>query len=318
MLLDRVADQVLDLDAGHFGSDGRGGRLAGVTTGGYTAVLAARADAHRRWVSAFGEQQEEMNKLRVAAATTARQVAHDRPPRDNDKFIYHAKGEKVARTVRRRVDDAERRLHQLERERVPKPPTPLSFTGALAPSPGATVSVRALDVPGRLGLDRLDVRAGERLLVTGANGSGKSTLLKTLAGRLGPGHRVSGHVAVHARRVGYLPQEVTFREGRRKAGEVYAAATGEPVPLRRLGLLHPRDLERPVDELSVGQRRRLALAVLVARRPDLVLLDEPTNHISLALAEELEDALQRSVGTVVVASHDRWLRSRWSGSVLAL
>jgi macrolide transport system ATP-binding/permease protein len=70
--------------------------------------------------------------------------------------------------------------------------------------------------------------------------------------------------------------------------------------------------------LSVGQQRRLALAILVAREPDLLLLDEPTNHISLTLAEELEDALQRSAGTVIVASHDRWLRNRWEGSVLAL
>jgi macrolide transport system ATP-binding/permease protein len=70
--------------------------------------------------------------------------------------------------------------------------------------------------------------------------------------------------------------------------------------------------------LSLGQQRRLALAVIVARAPDLLLLDEPTNHISLALAEELEEALQRSAGAVVVASHDRWLRRRWEGSRLAL
>ena len=71
-------------------------------------------------------------------------------------------------------------------------------------------------------------------------------------------------------------------------------------------------------ELSLGQQRRLALAVLVARRPDLVLLDEPTNHIPLTLAEELEEALQRSAGTVLVASHDRWLRQRWDGPTLHL
>jgi macrolide transport system ATP-binding/permease protein len=58
--------------------------------------------------------------------------------------------------------------------------------------------------------------------------------------------------------------------------------------------------------------------VLVAQRPDLLLLDEPTNHISLALAEELEESLQRSTGTVVIASHDRWLRGRWEGQTLAL
>jgi macrolide transport system ATP-binding/permease protein len=73
-----------------------------------------------------------------------------------------------------------------------------------------------------------------------------------------------------------------------------------------------------VGVLSTGQQRRLALAILVARQPDLLLLDEPTNHISLSLAEELEDALGRSAGTVVVATHDRWLRGRWADAVLAL
>jgi macrolide transport system ATP-binding/permease protein len=47
-------------------------------------------------------------------------------------------------------------------------------------------------------------------------------------------------------------------------------------------------------------------------------LDEPTNHISLTLASDIEEALGRSVGTVVVASHDRWLRQRWTGPVVAL
>ena len=318
VFLDRVADQVLDLDAGHFGTDGRGGRVSGLTRGGYSALLADRSAARRRWEEAFAEQQDEIERLRRVAATSARQVGHDRPPRDGDKFIHHFKGENVARTVKRRVADAERRLELLQREPVPKPPVPLSFTGSLAPLAGASVEVRDLVVPGRLSLARLDVPPGDRLLVTGANGCGKSTLLKTLAGRLGSAHAVSGHVTVHARRIGYLPQEVTFRNPSRSATEVYAEATGEPVPLHRLGLLPSRELHRPVGELSLGQQRRLALAMLVASRPDLVLLDEPTNHISLALADELEEALQRSVGTVVVASHDRWLRSRWTGTTLAL
>ena len=70
--------------------------------------------------------------------------------------------------------------------------------------------------------------------------------------------------------------------------------------------------------LSVGQQRRLALAILVAGEPDLLLLDEPTNHISLVLATELEEALGRTPGTVLIASHDRWLRDRWTGRTLHL
>lgn len=103
---------------------------------------------------------------------------------------------------------------------------------------------------------------------------------------------------------------------------VYEAALGErraeSVPLVGLGLIAPRDLDRPVGALSVGQQRRLALALILARPPHLFLLDEPTNHLSLALATELEEALGGYPGAVVVASHDRWLRARWDGEEIAL
>jgi macrolide transport system ATP-binding/permease protein len=311
VLLDTVATSVLDLDP-HRG--GPGGQRHRTSTGGYTGYLAARAADRLRWEDAFAAQEEERARLRRTAATSARQVAHGRPARDNDKFIHRFKGANVERTVSRRIRDAERRLELLERELVPKPPRPLRFEGELAPTPGGSVHVRSLVVPGRVRVDRLDVAPGERLLLTGRNGSGKSTLLKVLAGRVDD---VQGTVAVRASRVGYLPQEVRFRDPGATAASTYSARP-PPVALRDLGLLHPRDAGRPVGELSLGQQRRLALALLVVRRPDLVLLDEPTNHLSLALASELEEALQRSVGTVLVASHDRWLRRRWSGPELAL
>ena len=312
--LENVAAQVLDLDPSHFGTDGRGGNRF---SGGYTDYLADKRAARHRWETAFLDQQEELNGLRVAAATTARRVAHNRPPRDNDKFIYFGKGQKVARTISRRVKDTEKRIEVIERDRVPKPPKPLSFRGLLAPvvRPGRVVQVRDLVVEGRVRLPLLDVGGGDHLLVTGANGSGKSTLLKVLAGLVKPS---SGTATMSAGKVGYLPQDVTFSRPDRTPHQVYDGLTGSPVPLGDLGLLHPRDLGRPVGALSLGQQRRLALAVLVAQRPDLLLLDEPTNHISLALAEELEESLQRSPGTVVVASHDRWLRSRWEGTTVRL
>ena len=318
--LDRVCAAVVDLDPSHFGVDGRGGTRF---SGGYSAYLAAKREARRRWQEAFEAQQDELDELREAARTTARNVAHNRAPRDNDKYIYSFKGGNVARTVSRRVRDAERRIEVLERDRIPKPPKEISFRGTLAPAGnrnGTAVFVRDLEVPGRVRVPRLDVPTGTALLVTGANGSGKSTLLKVLAGEIAP---TSGQVDVSARRVGHLPQDVTFSRSDLTPHQVYDAATGRAAgdrapALGELGLLHPRELSRPVGVLSEGQRRRLALAVLVARGPDLLLLDEPTNHISLALAEELEESLQRSPGTVVVASHDRWLRARWDGEQLAL
>ncbi|HET8642621.1 MAG TPA: ATP-binding cassette domain-containing protein, partial [Pseudonocardiaceae bacterium] len=121
--------------------------------------------------------------------------------------------------------------------------------------------------------------------------------------------------------VGLLEQDTTFPVPRRSARQVYADQLGglaETVPLADLGLLRASELDRPVGELSVGQRRRLALALLVAHNPNVLLLDEPTNHISLTLADELEEALRTSPGTVVVATHDRWQRRHWPGSHLRL
>ena len=312
--LDAVCAAVVDLDPAHLGVDGAGGNRF---TGGYTAYLSAKRDARRRWQEAFEAQQDELDALRRSAATTSRQVAHDRAPRDGDKFIHHFKGQNVARTLSRRVSNTERRIEVIERDRIPRPPRPFGFRGVLTPAgptTGPVVSARDLEVAGRLHVPRIDVPAGSRLLVTGPNGSGKSTLLKVVAGDLA---RTAGTLTVSARRVAHLPQDVVFARPERTAAQVYRA-TGSAVPLGDLGLLHPREASRPVGLLSTGQQRRLGLALLVARRPDLLLLDEPTNHISLALADELEESLRRSPGTVLVASHDRWLRRRWDDPVLAL
>ena len=316
VLLDDVCTDLVDLDPTAFGTDGQGGRRFG---GGWSDYVASREDARRRWEETYADQQDELDRLRAGTKIGTAQIAHNRGPTDNDKFIYKAKGAKVESTLSRRKRDARRRLDSAERDQMRKPPKPLVFRHRLAEETdsGRLVQVRGLVVSGRLCLDRLDVEAGEHLLVTGANGSGKSTLLGVLAGRLTP---TVGSVSVGGR-VAELAQDVTFPDRARRAADVYADAVAglEDAPaLRDLGLVHPRDHHRPVGLLSVGQRRRLGLAVAVAQGPDLMLLDEPTNHLSPALAGEIEEALGRSPGAVVVASHDRWLRRRWEGSVHAL
>ncbi|MET9919591.1 ABC-F family ATP-binding cassette domain-containing protein [Streptomyces sp. NPDC006435] len=183
----------------------------------------------------------------------------------------------------------------------------------------ALVSLRGVNVPGRLSVGRLDVLTAERLLVTGGNGTGKSTLLSVLAGRLaaeGDVRRRQGTT------VGLLTQDTVFERPDRTVRDTYELSLGaeraEAVPLKSLGLMHETDLGKPVGLLSVGQRRRLALALLVARPPELLLLDEPTNHLSPRLCDELEDALGPGPGAIVLASHDRWLRRRWQGRELRL
>ncbi|CAN5578272.1 hypothetical protein BH23ACT6_BH23ACT6_06240 [soil metagenome] len=71
--------------------------------------------------------------------------------------------------------------------------------------------------------------------------------------------------------------------------------------------------DRHTKRLSGGQRARLSLAWVLLSAPDVLLLDEPTNHLSLALATQLEGAIGDYLGTVLLASHDRWLRHIWAG-----
>ncbi|TWE10159.1 ABC-F family ATP-binding cassette domain-containing protein [Rudaeicoccus suwonensis] len=306
VFLNAVCHRIVDLDPSHFGTDGAGGQSF---SGDFTDYLAAKVAARRRWSEAFEAQREELNELRAATRTTNLDIAHNRAPRDNDKFIHFSKGSRVQATVSRRRRNADQRIAAILRDEIPKPPAPLRFSGAFERQPTAYVSVRDVVVAGRVSCSRLDVTAGEHLLITGPNGCGKSTLLDVLAGRLDP---AQGIVQRRARAVGLLTQAVGIPDLSATPQQLYDAATPRE-PLRSLGLLHPRDHNRPVGELSLGQQRRVELALLLARQPDLLLLDEPTNHLSLTLVDELEAALTRTPVTVVVASHDRWLRGTWTG-----
>ncbi|MEU5286262.1 ABC-F family ATP-binding cassette domain-containing protein [Streptomyces sp. NPDC020755] len=181
------------------------------------------------------------------------------------------------------------------------------------------VELDAVSVGDRLRLPSLRVGSGARLLVTGENGAGKTTLLRVLAGDLTP----DAGTVIRRARIGYLPQELPARPTRRTLLATFAAGRpGFPDEyadeLLALGLFRPEDLDVPVASLSVGQQRRLALARLVTRPADLLVLDEPTNHIALSLVEELEEALDQYRGAVVVVSHDRSFRARFTGDVLEL
>ncbi len=326
-LLDEVATELVDLDPSRRAATGEnGGGQAVRYGGGFSDYLAEKGREHERWVRAYELEQRELGQLRETVHVTARALGNpDRRVRDNDKTVRNFKAASVEVAVSRRVRDAERRLAELEAAQVAPPPEPLRFAG-LPPGAAALetaeplVALEAAAVHRRLAPVTLALRVGDRMLVTGPNGSGKSTLLGVLAAGIpiDAGRRTARPRV----RIGVLAQDTRLDEPHRTPCELYAAALGagraEAVPLASLGLLGPRDLDRPAGALSVGQQRRLALAIVLGRPPHVLLLDEPTNHLSLRLATELDDALGTHPGAVVVASHDRWLRRRWSGRELAL
>jgi len=293
--------------------------------GTYTEYLAEKAAERRRWEAQYATEQQELRYLDNSVAVTAREIENDKPRRDNDKMQFDFRTGKVQKQVSRRVRNAQGRLDELQQNQVAPPAKVLAFSGIPHGShalddESALLKLRGTHVAGRLHIDKLAIEATSSILVTGANGAGKSTLLGVLAGTV----RADGG-SVHRRkglRVALLEQDVRFTDPTRSPRAIYERTVGERraelVPLAGLGLLASRDLDRPTGTLSIGQQRRLALALIIARPPHVFLLDEPTNHLSLDLATELEDALGTYPGAVIVASHDRWLRRRWAGSTLPL
>ncbi|MGW4164588.1 ABC-F family ATP-binding cassette domain-containing protein [Streptomyces sp. NPDC004788] len=314
--LDAVCTDLIDLDPAMDGPVRYGGN--------YSAYLSYKYAERERWERRYAEEQEELDELRQAVGVTAHRVAPDRGRTDNEKMGYGHRAGRVQNQIARRVRNATRRLEELERTRVAEPPLPLRFAaGELAAraeeGSQPLVALRDVRVPGRLTLAGLEVAATERLLVTGGNGAGKSTLLAVLAGGLAAEGEVRRQRGLT---VGLLTQDTVFERPGRTVRDTYELSLGsaraEKVPLVSLGLMHEADLDKRVGQLSVGQRRRLALALLVARPPQLLLLDEPTNHLSPRLCDELEEALGSGPGAIVIASHDRWLRRRWQGREIRL
>ncbi|GAB3584760.1 ABC-F family ATP-binding cassette domain-containing protein [Leifsonia lichenia] len=311
--LDAVATGLLDLDPSRSGTT--------VFGGNYSAYLAAKADERERWEKQFADEQDELKALKFAVDVTARGIAWSGKVRDNDKFAKSFKGGALDKQISRRIKNASGRLDELTEAQVRKPPAILSFSGiptgsqALNEEAGTLVQVSDARIPDRLDIASFRVEPQSRILITGHNGAGKSTLLSALAG-LQPVD--SGAVTRRkGLRVGLLEQDVRFADPAASPRRIYEERLGErraeAVPLTGLGLVAPRDVDRPVGALSIGQQRRLALALILAKPPHVFLLDEPTNHLSLSLATELEEALGAYPGAVVVASHDRWLRSAWRG-----
>ncbi|WP_062200812.1 ABC-F family ATP-binding cassette domain-containing protein [Demequina salsinemoris] len=349
--LDDVATVLVDLDPAPVPhavasavDDGGPGSGVGATRfgGSFTEYLADRAATRERWERRYRDEQSEIRRLR-AGVRDSHQVGHtDWKPRSEGHITKKFYADRNATVVARRVNDARSRLDDLEGRQIRKPPAMLAFGGLDAgtmrrrptSTSGPAVVASSVAVAGRLNPVSLAVAPGAHLLITGANGSGKSTLLAVLAGLLSPTH---GSCSLGpGLSVGLLTQDPRIRDPERRgpgltARQAYADATGlgtarnpsaapspSIVPLSTFGLLPGRDESRPVRSLSVGQQRRLALATVLADPPDVLLLDEPTNHLSLALVTALEEAIPTYPGTVIVASHDRWLRERWQGARLDL
>src|SRR6056297_1052204 len=161
----------------------------------------------------------------------------------------------------------------------------------------------------------LAVHTGDRVALVGRNGSGKSTLMKVMAGLVEPDR--GDRVVPTGISVGYMEQEPDLT-GYETLGDFAASSLAESEMYRveRASEGLKFDPDRPVATASGGERRRAALAKLMAEAPDLMLLDEPTNHLDIEAIAWLEDELKTTRKGFVLISHDRRFLSELTRATL--
>lgn len=254
----------------------------------------------------YRRRKEEDFHHRVKAYKTQRAKI-----REVEEFIARNRARKDrARQVQSRL----KMLEKMEKLTEPVSPRELVFSFPQPERSGSQV-LHLVGISLSFGAHRvfdgvdLVLNRGDKVAVVGVNGMGKSTLLKIAAGVLPPdcGERKTGHNVS----VGYFAQHQleALRPERTVLEEIYTVVRGESLAQVRslLGafLFTGSDVEKKVSLLSGGEKSRLALAKLMIRPANLLIMDEPTSHLDIASREVLELALSRYSGTLLFSSHDR-------------
>lgn len=291
MFLDRIVGIVYEIEYG-------------VTTrykGNYTAFLAQKQQAYDKALKDAKWKSAEIDRLRKLV----------------ERFRYKATKAAMAQSKLKEIE----RLGTVE---TPRRFDTSTFASSFQPeyeSVRDALFVKDLvfgyDKP--LGEISLAVERGQKIGVIGSNGTGKSTLLKTITGLIPP---LSGDVRFGVKtRVGYFDQTIAATKSELSVLEDFRAEFPElnDGEIRKtLGgfLLSGDDVFKCVKDLSGGEKVRLALSKIFRRRPNFLILDEPTNHMDIIGKETLEKLLMDFSGTVIVVSHDRYLINRVAKSLI--
>ena len=295
------------------------------------AVLELDAGRSTYFSGPWHEWRREKTARLHAASRTAERVGRDIERLERFVARFRASTPKMARKAQAKLTQ----ISRLEKERaqakddidlLTRRSKRLGFEFLKPARSGRTVlEAEGLEV--RIG-DRIllqevgfAIERGEHVALVGPNGSGKTTLLETILEKREPqgGSVRLGHGVIPA----YFSQQEMELDTRGSVLQCVQRATGLQRPdaqklLGRFLFSGWDEHEKPVVALSGGERRRLALALVVASGANFLVVDEPTNHLDLESREALEAALEAFPGTVLLVSHDRALLDAVAERTLAI
>ena len=313
--LDRTINTIVELDPVQ--------HSVATYAGNYTAYIESKEREYAQLWSRYKDQQDRIAQYKKAITGFegyARNIEHG-----TIDFAIR----KVAKGIARKAVVQKRRLERyLESEELvdkPKPTWQMKLDFVDIPETSQDVLIVE-----QLGMGfgntmlfqdvDLTLHAGERVVLTGPNGSGKTTLLRIVMGQV---DALEGRVRLGPSvRVGYYSQE---QEGLDDEADAFTeirrvAPMGDTETRNFLHyfLFSGEDVFVPIGSLSYGERARLALAKLVAMGCNLLVLDEPINHLDIPSRERFEQGLSQFEGTVLTVVHDRYFIDRFATRIWAI
>ncbi len=259
--------------------------------GNYSQFVVKKRESRDLQAKAFEAQQKEIARISATA----------------ERFRYKATKAAMAQSKLKAID-------RMEKIDAPEVYDNRTFKATLEPSVQSakevlTISNLTIGFDSPLATLSFNVYRGDRVGIIGGNGKGKSTLLKTLVGKLSA---LSGNFSTGALvNVGYFDQQMAQIRGSETVLDNMMSAFPSMTEFEArsaLGafLFSGEAVFKTIDMLSGGERVRLALCKLFRKSPNLLILDEPTNHMDIISKETLEDILTSYSGTLIFVSHDRY------------
>lgn len=296
--LDKVCSRICEIENGKITS----------YKGNYTSYLGLKEQQTARQLKEYNAQQKQIADLEDYIARNK----------------VRASTAKMAKSRQNALD----RIELIDKPSVLERPPKIKLEYTIEPTKDV---VQVVDCPLTVGegesaktlIDSLDlhVRRGEHIAIIGSNGIGKTSVLKMIQGIIP--HSRGNILWGNNVKVSYFDQEHSLLNPHDTAIEAVSRRFPQmtDAEIRKAlasVLFHGEDVFKPVSVLSGGERAKLCFAIMALNKGNLLILDEPTNHIDLPTKEVLEEALKDFGGTMILVTHDRYLLNKTASRIIEL